>query len=135
MKRMLLGALVLLICLLAASVAHAAEPSTSTPQTLGPGDKGYKHDEFHEHYQKLFKDGDCYCRTGQCRPTIYRIDPTSPSRIEVKIDGGWYDVPVKALRTKQSVPPELWHESAHVCAYPRPTGGYEIECAIINSGV
>ena len=107
--------------------AHAQSP-------LGPRDKGYKHEQNHPHYQKLYSKGLCHCKTGECRATIYR-PAKSGVGVEIKIDGNWYDVPPDAMRDKQAVPPELWLDQAHVCAYPDGNGKYIIECAILNSGV
>jgi hypothetical protein len=106
----------------------------SDSKVLEPGDKGYMHEQYHEFYKKLYAEGRCYCRVGQCRASTYRMNSLSPSGIDVKIDGGWYNLPLGVEQPKHSVPPELWLEEAHVCAYPKQSGGYEIECAIINAG-
>lgn len=101
---------------------------------LGPGDKGYRHEEMHPFYKLLFGQGRCNCHTGECRPTIYRTDNRSPSGIQVILNGEWIDVPQESIQMKQSVPPELWPDPAHICAFMR-NGELVVECAIINSGV
>ncbi|HEX9609097.1 MAG TPA: hypothetical protein VGA06_02725 [Candidatus Paceibacterota bacterium] len=110
----------------------AAEQQISEP---GLSYESYRHEELHQYYQKLFSQGKCNCKTGQCRPTTYRLDSSSPSGVEVQIDGTWHDPPPESLLHKNQIPPELWHYDAHVCAYPNNNGGYVIECTVINSGV
>jgi len=108
--------------------------SAVNAEELQPGDKGYRHNEMHPHYQQLFTSDRCVCGVGECRPTIYRIDEKSPSGIEVKLNGHWVSVPEHAILKNRSVPPELWNDPAHVCAY-QSIGYTIVECAIINAGM
>lgn len=117
-----------------ASLAHTEESTiqqATTDRKLGPGDKGYKHFELHEAYQKLYSSGKCNCKTGECRPTKYRLNAKSSSGADVLVDGVWYPAPIEALRPPKAVPEELWRDDAHVCAFITQQG-MVIECVIIN---
>lgn len=115
-------------------------PSNADESKLLPGDKGFRHKQMHPFYQKLFAKGKCACHTGECRPTIYRSSSTSPSGVQVVLNRVWIDVPKAAIQEKMSVPPELWVDPAHICAFEDRDEGMrkkhiKVECAIINSGV
>lgn len=108
-------------------------PFFAVAEELQLGDKGYRHTEMHPYYQKLFGNGRCNCHTGECRPTDYRNSRQSPSGVQVLHNRVWIDVPVEAIQPRQSVPPELWQDPAHICAYEN-NGAILVECAIINAG-
>lgn len=107
-------------------------------EELQPGDKGYRHGEFHESYQKFFDQGRCNCSTGECRATEFRPNDESLTGIQVKVEGKWCDVSKKALiQPKDGIPPQLWGAQAHVCAYDSIVSDKcpYIECAVIIGGV
>ena len=112
-------------------------PSVSeVPMGQFPGDKGYRHSEFHPSYQKVFDQGRCACSTGECRPTIYR--PTrlgSQVGLDVLVNRRWVPVPKSALVSKGAVPPALWRAEAHVCAYEEDDGTIDVECFIMTAGI
>lgn len=103
-------------------------------EELQPGDRGYKHSEMHLYYQELFSGGKCNCQKGECRPTLYRLNANSPSGVQVILNRQWVDVPYEAIQPRQSVPPELWVDMAHICAFV-VNGRLVVECAIINAGL
>jgi hypothetical protein len=127
---MRLASILIILCLSTTALAE----TTEKPKVLGPGDYKYMHEELHPHFEKLFGEGKCHCKTGYCRPTVYRLAPNSVG-VEIKIDGGWYAPPQSAMLQKNQIPPELWHFDALVCAHPTSPGEYDIECVTINSGV
>ena len=107
-------------------------PAYADDTTLLPGDKGYRHEEMHEHYQKLFDSGRCYCHTGECRPTIFRSEKESPSGIQVMVNGIWVDVPKESILQRSTIPKELWEYPAHVCVYGQGKQ-LKVECVVINA--
>lgn len=57
------------------------------------GYAGFKHCELHAQYQIAFKNWNCHCYSGQCRPTMFRAAPRSETNLtgfEIFIDGGWF---------------------------------------------
>jgi hypothetical protein len=126
--------MVLVVLLLfGGSIGHAGEltlkPAADTGK-LQPGDQGYRHEEFHEQYQKVFNSEKCSCSSGECRVTDYRGSDTSPTGFEVKVSGKWCPVPTSAWikGSDPSIPPELRVDPAHACG---ECGN--LECVIINT--
>jgi hypothetical protein len=105
------------------------------PYGDAPGDFGYKHKRYHPYYQALFgKLGHCACGTGECRVTDWRMTIlNSPIGFDVIVERNWWPLPGNVWMPKAGdpIPPELFKERAHVCAYGR---GAEIiiSCALIN---
>lgn len=140
----------LLLAVMSASGAQAQDMSPSemtrnlrscagvdkNGQPLKPGDYGYMHKCLHEAYKKLYEKAKCHCHTGYCRPTHLR---THNGVRQVLISGHWYDVADEALRGRNKIPEELWHQPGHVCA--RPTGNtlsdgrpeQDTECVVDNA--
>ena len=137
-------------------------PLAANADELKPGDFGYKHSEHHHTYQqigrtrvaelpsdlseqelrgayeKIFTTGKCHCAAGECRPTEYRANRNAKSGFDVKIDGAWCEVPMKAWLPNEKVPAELLVDPAHVCAEKAPQNQAcpppdNIECVIISS--
>jgi hypothetical protein len=102
-------------------------------EELTPGDKGYMHEELHKHYQTIFSGGRCHCKTGECRPTVFRYKGGDVNRVQMKHQGVWIDIPPSALIEKETVPKELWGYQAHICAFETPSG-INVECAILTKG-
>ena len=154
MRRFLLAPVCLLLSLggaLAQSERHLhnAPGSTCVDQELRLGFKGFKHCEYHALYQVSFKDWNCQCYSGQCRPTEFRgaaVTRENPVGLEVYINGSWFPIPENALRKERAnMSPELLKWMAHVCAndpvYAQANDGKwilktppHIECAWINTG-
>lgn len=128
---------------------EAAVPPMSVPQELAAakpmsiascvdaekrfGYRGYEHCRLHPKYQDAFKDWNCMCYTGQCRPTKFRValGANSQTGYEIYINGEWFDIPLAALRTaKANMTPELLEYDAHVCSNDPPKP--HIECAWIK---
>lgn len=115
---------------------------TQVNQTLGPGDKGYRLDEFQPTYRGVYSSGKCACKSGYCRPTDTR--PTelgSPTGKDILVQGVWMPVPMDSLQNEKTLTPELMQAlltgaHAHVCAYPDSSApyGYRIECSIFYLG-
>lgn len=118
--------------LLSVSVFASTTSGFAEDKALQPGDSGYLHGKYHGAYQQLFAQGKCYCHTGECRPTEFRPAVGSASGVQAKVNGAWVDVPPEAFLDRQSVPPELLQESAHICAYPNAAGQIKVECFIIT---
>lgn len=123
------------------AVALTTTSNAAQAEELKLGDKGYRHTEFHEHYQKVFTTTSCHCSTGECRPTDWKVGtpPKGPyTSFFVKVDGEWCPVRRDAMLEKKQVPPELWVDPAHVCAYDRPAKDgscrRQIGCVRINDG-
>lgn len=100
-------------------------------QDLQPGDKGYRHTDFHGSYQAIFNSGRCNCHTGECRPTRYRI---VEGKLQMILNRKWVDIPDHAIQPRESVPANLWAEEAHICAF-YVNGILNVECAIVTGGM
>lgn len=98
------------------------------------GYRGFKHCELHEMYQEAFKNWNCKCYSGQCRPTSFRrasVTASNTTGYEIYVDGSWFPIPEEALRIERTtMTPELLEWEAHVCSSPRPDP--HIECAWLN---
>jgi hypothetical protein len=111
------------------------------PLGEAPGDEGYKHDLYHEHYQKVFSNsGHCGCGHGECRVTNWRKTQLgSPIGYDVIAYREWVPLPKEVFMPEaKDVPPELRREWAHICAYPGHADHHmgdvrtTVPCAIIN---
>ena len=111
------------------------------PLGEAPGDEGYKHDLYHDDYQKVFSgSGHCGCGHGECRVTDWRKTLLDSSLgIDVIAYRDW--VPLQKncwMPNPEQVPPELRREWAHICAYPPHADHHKgnimtsLRCAIIN---
>src|SRR5580704_7713097 len=111
------------------------------PLGEAPGDEGYKHDLYHDDYQKVFSgSGHCGCGHGECRVTDWRKTLLDSSLgIDVIAYRDW--VPLQKncwMPNPEQVPPELRREWAHICAYPPHADHHmgnittSVRCAIIN---
>ncbi len=98
------------------------------------GYRGFKHCELHDQYQEAFKNWNCKCYSGQCRPTVFRVAPVSPvneTGYEIFVDGSWFAIPKEALRTERAtITEDLLEWEAHVCSNAPPNP--HIECAWLN---
>ena len=128
---------------------HAPPGSTCIDQEDRLSYKGFKHCEYHSLYQTSFKDWNCQCYSGQCRPTEFRVAPvtaTNQTGLEVQINGSWFPIPQNALRKERAnMSPDLLKWMAHACAND-PTfeqldektivvkAPPHIECVWINTG-
>jgi hypothetical protein len=109
------------------------------PFGQAPGDEGYKHELYHDEYQKVFGDR-CGCRHGECRVTDWRkTQLDSPVGYDVIAYREW--VPLRQdvwIPDFTQVSSELRREWAHICAYPPHTDHHmgdirvTVPCAIIN---
>jgi len=104
---------------------------------LQPGDKGYKHHEYHPFYEVVFGPH-CRCGDGDCRVTDWR-ETKLGSKIgyDVLVNREWYPLPDDVyIPPPHLVPTELRRERAHICAYIFTSAsvllGISIPCAIIN---
>jgi hypothetical protein len=69
-RRTLLGATATGLSLVLGSRQAPALMFEGVPVGEAPGDEGYKHELYHDEYQKLFGDlGRCGCGHGECRVT------------------------------------------------------------------
>lgn len=111
------------------------------PLGQAPGDEGYRHELYHDLYQKLFGDaGHCGCGHGECRVTDWRkTQMDSPLGFDVIAYREW--VPLQNncwMPRPEQVPEKLRHEWAHICAYPGHVDHHmgnittSVRCAIIN---
>jgi hypothetical protein len=109
------------------------------PLGQAPGDEGYKHDLYHDQYQKVFGEH-CGCNRGECRVTDWRkTQLDSPVGYDVVAYREW--VPLRNdvwMPDPKRLPSELRREWAHICAYPPHTDHHmgdirvTVPCAIIN---
>lgn len=96
--------------------------------------KGYKHCELHPYYQVVFPKWGCHCGSGECRPSTFKVVPTTtdaPEGILVMVGGIMFPVPKGRLKRDRDIPAPLLEWDAHVCCTvepPTPT----ITCAWIN---
>lgn len=110
---------------------------------LEPGDTNYRKEDFKSTYQKVYNGGKCHCRSGYCRPTIFRVTELgSAVGYDILVDGTWIPIPADSLQNERTLSRELMASlfpgdvQAHVCAYPNEMEpyGHLIECAIIPLG-
>ncbi len=143
--------------LLAQTAPPHHHPQVCVDKETKIGYMGFKHCEYHDLYQKSFKNWNCQCYSGQCRPTEFRIasvTESNPIGLEVFINGGWFPVPPHSLRKeKANMAQELLQWMAHACAsnpeFQKDDRGHivldsqgapilikapEIECVWINVG-
>lgn len=125
---------------------HAPPRSTCVDVENRLGFKGFKHCEYHPLYQVAFKNWNCHCYAGQCRPTEFRVAPVSeknPSGLEVYLNGFWFPIPMDAMRKERAnMPPQLLQWQAHGCANDPVLSEDKktvvtpphIECVWINTG-
>lgn len=149
LKRIIAAAIIMLFALFLGVLLGSifvSRTANSDPQQIRallsgpprPGDFGYRHDELHPFYQKVFSSGKCSCSSGECRPTRARASRKSPVGVEVLINRVWCPVSTEALITqedKKSIPAELRVDEAHVCAGELTDSHgcpVEQECVIIN---
>jgi hypothetical protein len=140
MRILFIGAMMLLAPMATYSGQEEPIPSTDkVPFGQYPGDNGYKHDEYHLDYQKMFGEKmKCACGGDDCRVTIWRHSTLkSPKGIDVLVNRMWLPLDsISAMPQQGQIPLNLAREWAHVCAY-EIGGGYtgvriSIPCAIIN---
>ena len=125
---------------------HTPPGSTCVDEEKRLSYKGFKHCGYHSLYQTSFKDWNCQCYSGQCRPTEFRVAPVTaanPVGLEVQINGSWFPIPENALRKERAnMSPELLKWMAHACANDpifdekkeKLVSPPHIECVWINTG-
>jgi hypothetical protein len=126
------------ICVLLLTGAFAT-PAHADNSLLEPGDKGYRHDQYHELYQGLFDKAECHCQKGECRATVVRRSDAE-SGFDILIDRAWYPVPQNSIIPSNRVPMSLLTEPAHGCSYEIEDEFTKvrykvIDCVIINNVV
>ena len=78
---------------------------------LTPGDEQYMSEEYGSTYKKLYRSGKCACKSGYCRPTKWRPTELGASTgYDILVNRQWMPVPEGALHNEKSLPPELWSE-------------------------
>ncbi|HUO50076.1 MAG TPA: hypothetical protein VMU25_00675 [Candidatus Paceibacterota bacterium] len=115
------------------------------PEGLAPGDFGYKHEMYHESYQKVFGAlGRCSCGTGDCRVTNWRETQLGSEKgFDVIVKRQWWPLPgnvwMPGANDSHVIPVELYNEWAHICAYETTVFNQSlglktqvIACAMIN---
>lgn len=138
-----IGAMAVFAVLCGSAAAQHVHPQTCIDLETKLGYRGFKHCEYHALYQAAFKNWNCHCYAGQCRPTEFRVAPVSehnPVGLEVYINGYWFPVPADALRKERAhMPAALLQWMSHACANdPTIKDGVvvmqpHIECVWINS--
>lgn len=98
-----------------------------------PGDYGYKHQQYHLYYQKVFGEiGQCACGYGDCRVTDWRQTKLgSPTGYDMIVNRHWIPLPETVWMPKPwQIPTALQQDRGHVCSYGA-VGQELIPCAII----
>ena len=141
-RRAVIGAATSGLALLLTGRQASAMLFDGVPFGQAPGDEGYKHELYHDEYQKVFGDR-CGCRRGECRVTDWRkTQLDSPVGYDVIAYREW--VPLRQdvwMPDFTQVSSELRREWAHICAYPPHTDHHmgdirvTVPCAIINTRV
>ncbi len=102
---------------------------------------GFDHCRLHGQYQVAFKNWNCHCYSGQCRPTQFRTasaGTVTETGYEIMVENEWFPIPRAALRTERALmTPNLLEYEAHVCtSRPFDASGKRvpphIECAWIS---
>ena len=70
-RRAVIGVATSGLALLLTGRQASARLFEGVPFGQAPGDEGYKHELYHDEYQKVFGDR-CGCRRGECRVTDWR---------------------------------------------------------------
>jgi len=138
-RRAVIGGATSGLALLLTGRQASARLFEGVPFGQAPGDEGYKHELYHDEYQKVFGDR-CGCRRGECRVTDWRkTQLDSPVGYDVIAYREW--VPLRQdvwMPDFTQVSSELRREWAHICAYPPHTDHHmgdirvTVPCAIIN---
>src|SRR6516225_8301648 len=141
-RRAVIGAATTGLALLLTGRQASTRLFEGVPFGQAPGDEGYKHELYHDEYQKVFGDR-CGCRHGECRVTDWRkTQLDSPVGYDVIAYREW--VPLRQdvwMPDLTQVSSELRREWAHICAYPPHTDHHmgdirvTVPCAIINTRV
>jgi len=140
-RRTILGASATGLSLVFGTRRAPAQMFVGVPVGEAPGDEGYKHELYHDEYQKLFGDlGHCGCGHGECRVTEWRKTQLGSSLgFDVIVYREW--VPLQNncwMPSPEQVPTKLRREWAHICAY-QPHADHHmgnitvsVRCALIN---
>ena len=138
-RRAIIGATTGPLALLLTGRQASTRLFEGVPFGQAPGDEGYKHDLYHDEYQRVFGDH-CGCRQGECRVTDWRkTQLDSPVGYDVIAYREW--VPLRQdvwMPDSKQVSSELRREWAHICAYPPHPDHHmgdirvTVPCAIIN---
>lgn len=134
-RSFVVGALCAPAVLLPSRRLWAHEMFEGVPTGEAAGDYGYKHDLYHEAYQRLFgEQGHCLCGVGECRVTDWReTELKSPRGYDVIVNRLWLPLLLSVWMPDEltKIPAVLLRERAHICAYG-PLNNPTIACAMVN---
>jgi hypothetical protein len=140
-RRTILGAGAAGLSLVLGALRATAEMFEGVPVGEAPGDEGYKHELYHDEYEKLFGDlGHCGCGHGECRVTAWRkTQLDSDLGFDVIVYREWVPLLNNCwMPEPEQVPAKLRREWAHICAY-QPHADHHmgnitvsVRCALIN---